>query len=168
MEDFDKELKNIKQWLTTRRKFLNLRVIERAANTQERALINFYKGVRPYPFPEHSLKRLVDVLSLLGYIPLKNIELDKIQNIICSHYKLTRAQLKIKTREDKIAVPRFIAFYFAKEITKKSNKYIAKEIGEQSPAMVTHAIKSINNWIETDKEFNQLIEKFRNKINKAL
>ena len=62
-------------------------------------------------------------------------------------------ELQEKTRKREIVESRQVAMYLSKKNTKESLATIGRTIGNKDHATVLHACKTVNNLIETDKQF---------------
>jgi len=83
-----------------------------------------------------------------------------IKNYVYSFMCIDEKKAENKTRKREIVKARQIAMFFAKLKSKKSLNYIGKSIGGKDHATVLHAIKVVNNLIETkDPEFYEIIKK---------
>lgn len=92
----------------------------------------------------------------------KEITIDYIQNVVSSYFDMDIETLCSKTRKRHIVQARQLAMFFAKKYTKASLASIGSEIGNRDHATVLHACKTIDNLIETDKQF----KKYHDDINK--
>lgn len=106
---------------------------------------------------KEALKSLLDSSSNI-------ITVEKIQKIVCHEFKLKLAQLKSKNNSPKIAFPRQIAMYLAKELTKTSLPEIGKKFGGKHHTTVLHSVRKIEKLKEKDAEFNKEINKIINYI----
>ncbi|MBN2164970.1 MAG: chromosomal replication initiator protein DnaA [Marinilabiliaceae bacterium] len=89
----------------------------------------------------------------------REISVDFIQKAVCEYFGLDVESLHSKTRKREIVQARQIAMFFSKNMTNSSLSTIGAKIGKKDHATVLHACKTINNLMETDKEFkNQIIE----------
>jgi chromosomal replication initiator protein len=59
---------------------------------------------------------------------------------------------------------RQVAMFFSKNLTKSSLATIGLQIGGKDHATVLHACKTVNNLIETDKQFKNQIEEIEKKL----
>ncbi|HWP45003.1 MAG TPA: chromosomal replication initiator protein DnaA [Blastocatellia bacterium] len=122
---------------------------------------------------EGSLVRLVAYASLKG-LPigldlaqevLKNIideetdgiSLEFIQKTVASHYGLKVSDLKSKNNSRSIAVPRQVAMYLCKTLTRSSLPEIGREFGGKHHTTVLHSINKISQLYESDPVFHRLI-----------
>jgi chromosomal replication initiator protein len=122
---------------------------------------------------EGSLVRLVAYASLKG-LPigldlaqevLKNIieeesdgiSIEFIQKTVASHYGLKVSDLKSKNNSRSIAVPRQVAMYLCKTLTRASLPEIGREFGGKHHTTVLHSINKITQLYETDSVFHRLI-----------
>lgn len=65
-----------------------------------------------------------------------------------------------KLRDKDIVKARHLIIYFLNEYTNMSTTQIAS-IFDKDHSTVTHSIKTVNNWLETDKSFSLLVESIR-------
>jgi chromosomal replication initiator protein len=122
---------------------------------------------------EGSLVRLVAYASLKGnpigielaQDVLKNIideetdgiSIELIQKTVASHYGLKVGDLKSKNNSRSIAVPRQVAMYLCKTLTKASLPEIGREFGGKHHTTVLHSINKIALLYEADSFFHRLI-----------
>jgi chromosomal replication initiator protein len=59
---------------------------------------------------------------------------------------------------------RQLAMYFSKRMTKASLASIGSQIGNRDHATVLHACKTVDNMLETDKQFRKFIEEITKKL----
>ncbi|MBE0461004.1 MAG: chromosomal replication initiator protein DnaA [Candidatus Aminicenantes bacterium] len=83
------------------------------------------------------------------------ITVEKIQKIVCHKYKITLSQMKAKNNSPKIALPRQIAMYLSKKLTKVSLPEIGRKFGGKHHTTVIHSIRKIENLCSEDHEFNK-------------
>lgn len=96
----------------------------------------------------------------------KEISIDYIQKTVFDYFNLPVNQINSKTRKRNIVQARQIAMFFSKKYTKSSLATIGLHCGNKDHATVLHACRTINNLIETDKQFkshvDDLEKKFKN------
>jgi len=97
-----------------------------------------------------SLKDLLDSTARI-------ISVEKIQKLICHKYKIKPVQLKSKNNSPKIAFPRQVAMYLAKELTDSSLPEIGKKFGGKHHTTVLHSIRKIEKMREENPDFNKEI-----------
>ncbi len=106
-----------------------------------------------------SLKNIIDTDS--G----KPVTIEKIQDTICSHYKIKKEELLAKKRTRNIVYPRQIAMYLCRELTDSSLPRIGEMFGGRDHTTVIHAIEKIHKEIEIGGELSKEIQSFIKKIN---
>jgi len=84
-----------------------------------------------------------------------NVEL--IQKTVASYYGLKVADLKSKNNSRKIAVPRQVAMYLCKTLTKSSLPEIGREFGGKHHTTVLHSVNKIAQLYEKDPDFHKAI-----------
>jgi chromosomal replication initiator protein len=122
---------------------------------------------------EGSLVRLTALSSLKGESinlilaqeALKNIveeeeraiTIETIQKVVADFYNLKVADLKAKTNSRNIAVPRQIAMYLCKTLTKASLPEIGREFGGKHHTTVLHSINKISDLYDQKGNFHRVI-----------
>ncbi|MCQ2375675.1 MAG: chromosomal replication initiator protein DnaA [Salinivirgaceae bacterium] len=94
----------------------------------------------------------------------RELSIDYIQKIVCDYFDLPSEAITSKTRKREIVQARQIAMYFAKNKTKLSLATIGSQIGGKDHATVLHACKTVNNLIDTDRQFKNYIEEIERKL----
>jgi chromosomal replication initiator protein len=94
----------------------------------------------------------------------KDISIDIIQKIVCDYFNLPVDLINSKTRKRDVVQARQLAMYFSKKHTKASLSYIGLHCGNKDHATVMHACRTINNLIETDKQFKSYVDELDKKI----
>jgi len=102
---------------------------------------------------KEALKGLLDTSASI-------ITVEKIQKLVCHEFKIKAAQLKSKNNSPKIAFPRQIAMYLAKELTNASLPEIGKKFGGKHHTTVIHSVRKIDKMRTDDPEFNKQINTF--------
>ena len=129
---------------------------------------------------EGSLNRLIAYSSLLG----KEITLDlaqsilkdltessqrvitigEIQRVVARHYSLTVSQLVSRTRSPRIVVPRQIAMYLCRKLTKASLPQTGRAFGKMDHSTVHHAVRKISRLLEDDPQLRSTINKLTDEL----
>ena len=99
-----------------------------------------------------------DILKVYVQLTQKEITIDHIIDVVCSHLNLDRERFNSPERKRDIAQARQIAMYLAKQHTKAPLTTIGSAIGGRNHATVLHSCKAVSNLIETDKSFRQQVE----------
>jgi len=94
----------------------------------------------------------------------REISIDYIQKIVCDYFNLPVDIINSKTRKREIVQARQLAMYFSKKHTKSSLATIGLHCGNKDHATVLHACRTINNLVETDKQFRTYVEDLDKKI----
>jgi chromosomal replication initiator protein len=122
---------------------------------------------------EGSLIRLIAYASLTGAeisLPLaqevlKNIldhderaiTIEIIQKSVADFYQLKLADLKSRNNSKSVAMPRQIAMYLCKSLTRASLPEIGRSFGGKHHSTVIHSIRKIEQLRKHDRDFNTLI-----------
>jgi chromosomal replication initiator protein len=94
----------------------------------------------------------------------REISIDFIQKIVCDYFEIPVDALNSKTRKREIVQARQLAMFFAKKHTKSSLATIGLQCGNKDHATVLHACRTVNNLIETDKQFRNYVDELEKKI----
>ncbi len=123
---------------------------------------------------EGSLVRLVAIASLRG-LPITKmlaqdairniaednqpggITIDQIQQSVASHYRMSVNELKSKNNARQIAVPRQVAMYLCKRLTKHSFPEIGREFGGKHHTTVIHSVEKIEDLVLKDQNFHRVV-----------
>ncbi len=92
------------------------------------------------------------------------ITIDYIQKIVCDYFNMPVDSLQSKTRKREVVQARQIAMFFSKNLTKSSLASIGSQIGRKDHATVLHACKTVNNLIDTDKQFKIDVEEIEKRL----
>lgn len=93
-----------------------------------------------------------------------NLTIEEIQRITCDYFNIPEDLVRAKTRKREIVQARQVAMYFCKEFTQHSLKTIGLHFGGRDHSTVIHANQSVENQIETDSKFREMIHELRQKI----
>jgi chromosomal replication initiator protein len=94
----------------------------------------------------------------------REVSIDYIQKVVCNYFDVPIDSLQSKTRKREIVQARQVAMFFSKNLTKSSLATIGLQIGGKDHATVLHACKTVNNLVETDKQFKNQIEEIEKKL----
>jgi len=94
----------------------------------------------------------------------REISIDYIQKVVCDYFNLPLELMNSKTRKREIVQARQLAMYFSKKHTKASLATIGLHCGNKDHATVLHACRTVNNLIETDKQFRIYVDELEKKI----
>ncbi|UBM61003.1 chromosomal replication initiator protein DnaA [Marinilongibacter aquaticus] len=89
----------------------------------------------------------------------KEVNIDTIVSVVTEHYGVRIADLKSKSRLRSIVIPRQIAMYLTKELTNLSLKSIGYHFGGRDHSTVIHAIQTVNDLMDTDKDMHETVNK---------
>ncbi len=123
---------------------------------------------------EGSLVRLIAISSLrklpiskmLAQDALRNIiddddsgslTMEKIARQVAAHYRLSVEEIKEKNNSRQIAVPRQVAMYLCKRLTKHSFPEIGREFSGKHHTTVMHSYEKIGNLLKTDKDLHNTV-----------
>ncbi|MBM3403872.1 MAG: chromosomal replication initiator protein DnaA [Bacteroidetes bacterium] len=94
----------------------------------------------------------------------REISIDYIQKVVCDFFNLPVDSIQSKTRKREIVQARQLSMYFSKKHTKASLASIGLHCGHKDHSTVLHACRTVNNLIETDKQFRVFVEEIDKKI----
>jgi chromosomal replication initiator protein len=122
---------------------------------------------------EGSLIRLVAYASMTGQeitLPLTQqvlrnvlsnddrvVTIEIIQKFVADYFQLKPSELKSRNNSKSVALPRQVAMYLCKTLTKASLPEIGKSFGGKHHSTVIHSIQKIENMRQTDGEFNTIV-----------
>ena len=98
-----------------------------------------------------------EVLKTLITEEASGVSIDLIQKTVASRYSLKVADLKSKNNSRRVAVPRQVAMYLCKILTKASLPEIGREFGGKHHTTVLHSVNKIAQLYEKDSDFHKSI-----------
>ena len=109
---------------------------------------------------EISLELAQEVLKNVIEQDEKAITIESIQKFVSEYYQLKFGELKSKNNSKSIALPRQIAMYLCKTLTRASLPEIGRSFGGKHHSTVIHSIKKVEELRKRDADFNKLITTF--------
>ena len=94
----------------------------------------------------------------------KSINVEHIQNLVCSYFKLNIQELLSPRRSRSLARPRQIAMYLAKQHTTNSLPDIGRKFSNRDHTTVIHAVKKIDELIKKDNDIRQNVIELKKKL----
>jgi len=88
----------------------------------------------------------------------EDVTMDKVQDVVCEYFNITRETLLSKSRKRNIVQARQIAMYLSRNlIAGCSLSTIGMELGGKDHATVLHACNTVSDLMSTDKLFRQYV-----------
>lgn len=110
---------------------------------------------------EVSLDMAQDVLRDLLRANDRRVNVDEIQRKVAEHFNIRMTDMQSAKRLRTIARPRQIAMYLAKQLTTSSLPEIGRKFGGRDHTTVMHAVKKINELLESDPSVSEDVEILR-------
>ena len=86
-------------------------------------------------------------------IETREVNVDNIIRVVCSHYNIDPVSLQKNTRKHEIVMARQLAMYLCKEMTQTSLSTIGLRLGNRNHSTVLYSCKAVKDLMETDKDF---------------
>jgi chromosomal replication initiator protein len=113
---------------------------------------------------EITIELAIEMINKIVKQSKHEITIDYIQKIVCDYFSMPVDSLQSKTRKREVVQARQIAMFFSKSLTKSSLASIGSQIGNKDHATVLHACKTVNNLIDTDKQFRADVEEIEKRL----
>jgi len=94
------------------------------------------------------------------------LTLETIQKRVADHYQIRHSDMTSKRRPANIAMPRQIAMYLARQLTKHSLQEIGDAFGGRDHGTVIHACKTVENMMEQDDSVRGSVEFLKSQLSK--
>jgi chromosomal replication initiator protein len=94
----------------------------------------------------------------------KDLTVEQIQKIVADHFKVTESSLRAKTRKQEIVLPRQVAMYLAKNLTRASLKTIGLHFGGRDHSTIIHACKTIERDMADDDTLRNRVDQLEKQI----
>jgi chromosomal replication initiator protein len=94
------------------------------------------------------------------------LTIETIQKRVADHFQIRHSDMTSKRRPNNIAIPRQIAMYLARTLTKHSLQEIGDAFGGRDHGTVIHACKAVDNMMEQDATSRGSVEFLRAQLSK--
>jgi chromosomal replication initiator protein len=94
------------------------------------------------------------------------LTIETIQKRVADHFQIRHSDMTSKRRPNNIAIPRQIAMYLTRTLTKHSLQEIGDAFGGRDHGTVIHACKAVDNMMEQDSSTRGSIEFLRTQLAK--
>ncbi len=94
------------------------------------------------------------------------LTIETIQKRVADHFQIRHSDMTSKRRPNNIAIPRQIAMYLARTLTKHSLQEIGDAFGGRDHGTVIHACKAVDNMMEQDSTTRSSVEFLKNQLSK--
>jgi chromosomal replication initiator protein len=111
-----------------------------------------------------SLNMAREVLKDIIVDKSKEITVEMIQKHVADYFKLKISELKSDKRLKALVVPRQIAIYLCRDLTKCSYPEIGEKFGGKDHSTIIHSFKKIDNLIPQNMEIKNTIETLKRNI----
>ena len=94
----------------------------------------------------------------------KEITVEMIQKFVADHFRIKVSELKSDKRIKTLVVPRKIAIYICRELTKASYPEIGEKFGGKDHSTIIHSVKKIEKQMVGDAEFKATVEDIKKRL----
>jgi chromosomal replication initiator protein len=105
------------------------------------------------PLAQEVLKNILDHES-------KAVTIEIIQKFVADYYNLKLVDLKSRNNSKSVAMPRQVAMYLCKSLTRASLPEIGRSFGGKHHSTVIHSIRKVEDRRKREADFNTLIGSF--------
>ena len=92
------------------------------------------------------------------------ISIPRIQKAVADYYKLSVDSLRSRSNMGNVLVPRQVAMYLCKQLTKNSYPEIGRQFGGKHHTTVIHSVEKINKLTNSDREMDTLVKRIISSI----
>jgi len=170
--DLETRMAIIQNKLATEKAEMDMEVVEYLANCVDSNVRELEGVVNSLIVDSALLQRKIDIelakyrIKSLVEESQKAISIDKIIDVVTAHFNIKVSDIKGKTRLREVVLPRQIAMYLTKEFTELSLKTIGYHFGGRDHSTVIHAIQTINDLQNQDRELLLHIKDIKEKLKK--
>ena len=94
----------------------------------------------------------------------REITIEMIQKHVAEHFRIKVSEMKSDKRIKTLVVPRQIAIYICRELTKASYPEIGDKFGGKDHSTIIHSVKKIEKQMAGDAEFKGTVEDIKKKL----
>ena len=90
--------------------------------------------------------------------------IERIQDVVCAHFSLTREELLSAGRTARISGPRQLAMFLCREHTQASLPAIGEAFAGRNHTTVMHAVKKVREKLESDDDTRDIVRALTNSL----
>ena len=94
----------------------------------------------------------------------RDITVEMIQKHVADHFRIKVSEMKSDKRIKTLVVPRQIAIYICRELTKASYPEIGEKFGGKDHSTIIHSVKKIEKQMAGDPEFKGTVEDIKKRL----
>ncbi|GFO67563.1 chromosomal replication initiator protein DnaA [Geomonas limicola] len=94
----------------------------------------------------------------------KEISVEMIQKQVAEHFRIKVSELKSDKRIKTLVVPRQIAIYICRELTKSSFPEIGEKFGGKDHSTIIHSVRKIEKQLASDPDLKATVEDIKKKL----
>jgi chromosomal replication initiator protein len=94
------------------------------------------------------------------------LTIETIQKRVADHFQIRHSDMTSKRRPNNIAIPRQVAMYLTRTLTKHSLQEIGDAFGGRDHGTVIHACKAVDNMMEQDASMRSTVEFLKTQLSK--
>jgi len=113
---------------------------------------------------EITLNMARDILKDIIVEKTKDITVEMIQKHVAEHFKIKVSELKSDKRLKTFVVPRQIAIFICRELTKSSYPEIGEKFGGKDHSTIIHSVKKIEKQMANDLEIKNIVENLKKEL----
>jgi chromosomal replication initiator protein len=110
---------------------------------------------------EISLSMAKEVLKDIIVDKTKDVTVEMIQKYVADHFRIKLSEIKSDKRLKALVVPRQIAIYLCRDLTKASYPEIGERFGGKDHSTIIHSVKKIEKQMAQDLEIRSTIENLK-------
>ena len=95
---------------------------------------------------------------------VKTISVEMVQKEVAEFFNLSLSELKSKGRHKNIIVPRQVAMYLARQLTKHSLPEIGAAFGGKDHTTIMHAVKKVEEVLLKDPQIRKIVETLKQSL----
>ena len=95
---------------------------------------------------------------------VKTISVEMVQKEVVEFFNISLSDLKNKSRHKNIIVPRQVAMYLSRKLTKHSLPEIGAAFGGKDHTTILHAVKKVEEVLLKDEQIKKIVETLQNSL----
>jgi chromosomal replication initiator protein len=92
------------------------------------------------------------------------ISIDFVQKVVSTHFNIKISDLKVKRKNKGYVLPRQVAMYLSRKLTKASLNEIGDKFGGKDHSTVLHSIKKVEEKMDQEVSFKEMVEDLHSRI----
>lgn len=97
----------------------------------------------------------------------REVTIPAVRAAVCERFRVTEEEIRGKSRQKNLVVPRQVAMYLARKLTDRSLQLIGSEFGGRDHSTVLHACEKVQSMLTEDSSLEQMVTEISDRLGRG-